>query len=104
MAASVPISAMGMATTGTSVERKWPRKAATTAATISTASTRLQSTSLMAPRMNTASSDTTLTRTSRCWALMRATAARTPSEIATLLDCAWRTTPRLTTGLSLRRT
>jgi hypothetical protein len=104
MAASVPMSDTGMATAGTSVGRQRPRNTPTTATTITTESSKLPSTSRMAPRMNTASSATTFTSISLPWALISCTTRCTPSEISTLLDCACRTMPRLTTVRPSSRT
>jgi hypothetical protein len=95
IAASVPISATGIVNAGIIVARRSRRKRKITTTTIATASASVLSTSLMEPRMKTASSEVTKISTSSGSVRRNsATASRTPSEIDSVFDVACRTTPR----------
>ena len=103
IAATVPISATGIATLGTSVARIEPMKTQMVAMTIDMVSDNVISTSRTELRMKIAwSSVITMSRLSKR-SLSRSTARCTPSEIWIVLDFACRTTDTPMTGLPSRR-
>ena len=104
IAATVPISATGIATAGISAERNWPMKTAITATTINTARPSEMSTSRIAPSTNSESSAITRTSIPAIERLSSPTACFTALAISTVFDFAWRMTFSLTTLRPLRRT
>ena len=94
IAATVPISAMGMATAGISVGRMAPMKKKMTTMTTPTAMLRLTITSRTAPRMNRASSEILTISTSSRRRFRRSMTLSTAAEISMVLDFARRMMPR----------
>ena len=94
IAATVPISARGIATVGINVARREPMKSQIVATTIATAMESVTTTSRTEPRMKVASSAMVVTSTSSKRSLRRSTARVTPSEMSRVFARACRTTPR----------